>query len=103
MEAQHKQADVLHEQSDEAEQDSSADGDQGVGPHWQDVFLEANQVNDQGAEDEAREEHGGLEASVAEECAEHSEEQVKHTDCGGDDIVRLVTETKNRSLLADQI
>ena len=41
MEAQHEEADVLHEQRDEPEEDARADGDQGVAPHGQHVLLYA--------------------------------------------------------------
>ena len=41
MEAQHEEADVLHEQRDEPEEDARADGDEGVAPHGQHVLLDA--------------------------------------------------------------
>ena len=41
MEAQHEEADVLHEQRDEPEEDARADGDEGVAPHGQHVLLYA--------------------------------------------------------------
>jgi hypothetical protein len=50
----------LNKKCDESEEDSGANGDQRVGPHRQDVFLETNQVNENRPENETRQEHDRL-------------------------------------------
>jgi hypothetical protein len=42
VEAEHEEADVLHEEGDEAEEDPGADGNQHVAPHGKHVLLQAD-------------------------------------------------------------
>ena len=54
-----------------------ADCDESVAPHGEDILFQADQVDDDGGEDESREEHDGLEAAVPEEGARHAEHEVQ--------------------------
>ena len=54
-----------------------ADCDQCVAPHGQHVLFDADEVDDDGGEDESGEEHDGLEAAVPEEGARHAEHEVE--------------------------
>ena len=97
MKTQHEKAHVLHQEGDEAEEDPGADGDESVGPHGQDVLLQADQVDDQGPEDETRQEHGSFEASVSKKGAKDAKEEVKHANGSCHNVVRFMAETKKKS------
>ena len=51
------------------------------------LFFNADEVYDNGPEDESVEKHYCFEASVAEECADNSEDKVESTDSGSVGIV----------------
>ena len=94
MEAKHEEAHVLHQEGDETEKDAGADCDQGIGPHWQNVLLQANQVDHKRPEDESGEKHGSFETAVAKEGAKDAKKQVEHANGGGDDVVLSITVIK---------
>ena len=52
-------------------------GDQRVAPHGEDILFDADEIDDDGGEDESGEEHDGLEAAVPEERARHAEHEVE--------------------------
>ena len=54
---------------------------------WQYFLLGADEVDDDGAEDESVEEHDRLEASVAEEGAHHPEHEVERAHRGGVGVI----------------
>ena len=77
MEAEHEEPDILHQHRDQPEQQPGGHGDGGVAPLGQHLLLDADQVDHDGAKDEAVEEHQGLEAAVAEKGANHAEHKVE--------------------------
>ena len=77
MEAEHEEPDILHQHGDQPEQQPGGHGDGGVAPLGQHLLLDADQVDHDGAKDEAVEEHQGLEAAVAEKGANHAEHKVE--------------------------
>ena len=87
MEAEHEEPDILHQHGDQPEQQPGGHGDGGVAPLRQHLLLDTDQVDHDGAEDEAIEEHEGLEAAVAEEGADHAEHKVEGAHRGSVGII----------------
>ena len=87
MEAKHEEADVLDEHGDQPKEQPRWHCYQGVAPFWQDLLLCTDEIDNDGAEYEAVEEHDGLEASVAEEGADDAKDEIEGAYCGS---VRVV-------------
>ena len=87
MEAEHEEPDILHQHRDQPEQQPGGHRDGGVAPLGQHLLLDADQVDNDGAEDEAVEEHQRLEAAIAEEGAHHAEHKVEGAHRGGVGVI----------------
>ena len=87
MEAEHEEPDILHQHGDQPEQQPGGHRDGGVAPLGQHLLLDADQVDNDGAENEAVEEHQRLEAAVAEEGAHHAEHKVEGAHRGGVGVI----------------
>ena len=87
MEAEHEEAHVLDQHRDQPEQQPGGHRDGGVAPLRQHLLLHADEVDHDGAEDEAVKEHDRLEASVAEEGAHHPEHEVERAHRGGVGVI----------------
>ena len=87
MEAEHEEPDILHQHGDQPEQQPGGHGDGGVAPLGQHLLLDTDQVDHDGAKDEAVEKHEGLEAAVAEEGADRAEHKVEGAHRGGVGVI----------------